>query len=46
LYAVVWNNPKIHSPEREKVWLACEAHRWWLADYLDVRGYLRRVEWL
>ena len=44
LYAVVWNNPKIHPPEREKVWLACEAHRRWLADYLDVRGFLRRVE--
>jgi hypothetical protein len=44
LYAVVWNNPKIHRPERERVWLACEAHRRWLADYLDVRGFLRRVE--
>ncbi len=44
LYAVVWNNPKIHPPEREKVWLACEAHRRWFADYLDVRGFLRRVE--
>jgi hypothetical protein len=44
LYAVVWNNPKIHPPEREKVWLACGAHRRWLADYLDVRGFLRRVD--
>jgi len=44
LYAVVWNNPKIHPPEREKVWLACGTHRRWLADYLDVRGFLRRVD--
>ena len=44
LYAVVWNNPRIHPPEREKIWLACEAHRQRLADYLDVRGFLRRVE--
>ena len=22
-----WNNPKLHTPERRKVWLACEDHR-------------------
>ncbi|GAA1287097.1 hypothetical protein Psi02_52910 [Planotetraspora silvatica] len=43
-YAVVWNNPKIHSPEREKIWMACEEHRQSLADFLDARGFLRRVE--
>lgn len=43
-YAVIWNNPKIHPPEREKTWLACEDHRQWLADFLDARGFLRRVE--
>ncbi|MGH3516297.1 MAG: hypothetical protein ACRDQ7_02535 [Haloechinothrix sp.] len=43
-FAVIWNNPKIHSPEREKTWLACDEHRQWLADFLDARGFLRRVE--
>lgn len=43
-YALVWNNPKIHLPEREKTWVACEEHRQSLADFLDVRGFLRRVE--
>ncbi|MET8337433.1 hypothetical protein ABZV14_02905 [Streptosporangium canum] len=43
-YAVIWNNPRIHPPEREKVWTACEEHRQSLADFLDVRGFLRRVE--
>lgn len=43
-YAVIWNNPRIHTPEREKVWVACEEHRQSLADFLDVRGFLRRVE--
>jgi hypothetical protein len=43
-YAVIWNNPKIHPPEREKIWAACEEHRQSLADFLDVRGFLRRVE--
>jgi hypothetical protein len=43
-YAVVWNNPKIHSPEREKTWLACPVHRQSLADFLAARGFLCRVE--
>ncbi|WP_132876635.1 hypothetical protein [Tamaricihabitans halophyticus] len=43
-YAVRWNNPKIHRPEREKTWLACPEHREWLAKFLDMRGFLRRVE--
>lgn len=33
-WAVVWNNPKIHTPDREKVWSACDEHRDSLADYL------------
>ena len=44
VWVLAWNNPKIHPPEREKVWLACGTHRRWLADYLDVRGFLRRVD--
>ena len=43
-YALVWNNPKVHAPEREKTWVACEEHRQSLADFLDLRGFLRRVE--
>ncbi|MGB8383895.1 MAG: hypothetical protein WCG47_22050 [Dermatophilaceae bacterium] len=43
-YALVWNNPKVHASEREKTWVACEEHRQSLADFLDLRGFLRRVE--
>jgi hypothetical protein len=43
-FALVWNNPKVHVPEREKTWVACEEHRQSLADFLDLRGFLRRVE--
>ena len=43
-YAVVWNNPKIHPPEREKIWMACEEHRQSLADFLAARRLLRRVQ--
>lgn len=42
--AVLWNNPTLHTPEREKVWHACDAHRQVLADHLDVRGFLLRVQ--
>ncbi|WP_433375878.1 hypothetical protein [Streptosporangium sp. CA-115845] len=44
VYAVIWNNPKIHPPGREKIWTACAEHRRSLADFLDVRGFLRRVD--
>ena len=43
-YAVVWNNPKLHTPDREKVWNACEAHRDSLAQHLEIRGFLIRVD--
>ena len=36
-----WNNPKIHTPDRRKQWLACEAHRESLAAFLGARGFLR-----
>jgi len=43
-WAVVWNIPKLHAPDREKVWVACEEHRQSLADYLAVRSFLTRVD--
>jgi hypothetical protein len=36
-----WNNPKIHTPDRRKVWLACDDHRESLSTFLSVRGFLR-----
>lgn len=38
-----WNNPRIHTPERRKHWLACEQHRESLSAYLSARGLLREV---
>jgi hypothetical protein len=37
-WQLLWNNPKIHTPERRKIWLACTEHRLWLEDYLQTRG--------
>lgn len=42
-YALSWNNPKIHTPDRRKIWLACADHRDNLAEFLSVRGFLREV---
>ena len=42
-YQLRWNNPRLHPPERRKVWLACAEHRERLADFLDARGFLREV---
>lgn len=44
VWALRWNNPRIHSPERRKTWLACDEHRAYLTTFLDKRGMLRAVE--
>jgi len=36
---VNWRNPRIHGPERVKVWLACAEHREYLEGYLSSRGF-------
>jgi hypothetical protein len=38
-----WNNPRVHTPERRKTWLACDDHRRHLGDFLDRRGFLHQV---
>ena len=43
-WRLVWNNPKVHAPDREKVWTACDEHREQLSHHLAIRSFLRRVE--
>ena len=43
-WALRWNNPKLHPPERRKTWLACDEHRESLAGFLSARGFLRETE--
>lgn len=43
LWALRWNNPKIHTPERRKTWLACAVHCDDLAGFLQLRGFLRET---
>jgi len=42
-YDLAWNNPKIHTPDRRKHWLACPDHRELLAKFLSARSFLREV---
>lgn len=43
VWVLAWNNPKLHTPERRKTWLACEEHREHLSSFLDVRSFLKEV---
>jgi hypothetical protein len=42
-WALLWNNPKLHTPERRKTWTACDVHRQSLSDFLSARGFLRET---
>jgi hypothetical protein len=41
---VVWRNPRIHTADRRKVWLACPEHVAYLRDYLAARDFPVSVE--
>jgi hypothetical protein len=43
VWALLWNNPKLHTPERRKVWLACDTHRTSLSEFLGARQFLIEV---
>ena len=42
-WTLLWNNPKLHTPDRRKEWLACENHRESLSAFLGVRGFLKET---
>lgn len=43
-HRVVWRNPRIHTEDRQKVWLACDEHVDYLRDFLAAREFPVRVE--
>ena len=42
-FGLLWNNPRLHTAERRKVWVACPDHRESLGSFLSARGFLRDV---
>lgn len=42
-HRVEWNNPKIHTPDRRKTWLACDEHEPTLREFLGKRGFYRET---
>jgi hypothetical protein len=43
IWALRWNNPKLHTPDRRKTWLACDTHKDHLSGFLGARDFLREV---
>jgi hypothetical protein len=42
-WTLLWNNPRLHTPDRRKEWLACEAHLESLSAFLGTRGFLKET---
>jgi hypothetical protein len=42
-WRLLWNNPKLHTPDRRKEWLACDDHRDSLGQFLGARGFLKET---
>ncbi len=42
-HRVLWRNPRIHTEDRVKTWLACDAHVEHLRDFLAARDFPVRV---
>jgi hypothetical protein len=43
-WSLLWNNPRLHTPDRRKTWLACGEHRDTLGGFLTARDFLREVK--
>lgn len=43
-WVVVWRNPRIHAPDRRKMWTACDEHVDYLRGYLAAREFPVEVE--
>jgi hypothetical protein len=42
-WRIDWRNPKIHSADRVKTWLACDEHVDYLREFLAARSFPVRV---
>lgn len=44
LVNIHWQNPKIHTDGRQKIWSSCAEHEAFLVDYLQARGFGLQVK--
>ncbi|MEJ7635799.1 acetone carboxylase [Aeromicrobium sp.] len=42
-HQLLWNNPKIHTSERRKIWLACDDHEESLRAFLSARDFWKET---
>ncbi|GAA2015544.1 hypothetical protein [Microbacterium ulmi] len=38
-WRIEWRNPRIHSEDRRKTWVACDEHVAYLRDFLAARDF-------
>jgi hypothetical protein len=38
-WRIDWRNPRIHSADRTKTWVACDEHREYLREFLAARDF-------
>lgn len=38
-WQVVWRNPRIHTEDRRKIWVACDDHVAYLRDFVAARDF-------
>lgn len=38
-WRIDWRNPKIHTADRTKTWVACDEHRDYLREFLAARSF-------
>ncbi|MBO3662451.1 hypothetical protein [Microbacterium stercoris] len=38
-WTIAWRNPRIHTAERRKLWLACDEHVGYLREFLAARDF-------
>ncbi|MFS0733189.1 hypothetical protein ABC304_14490 [Microbacterium sp. 1P10UB] len=44
VWRVLWRNPRIHTEDRRKVWVACDEHVGYLREFLAARSFPVEVD--
>jgi hypothetical protein len=43
-WLIAWRNPRIHTADRRKEWVACDQHVGYLRDFLAARDFPLEVQ--